>query len=51
MTLMYGKMDTFVGSHKGGFDRFSFDITTFLNVRGNQTIEVSVKDGTNLSLN
>lgn len=41
--------DIFVGSHKGGFDRFSFDITTFLNVRGNQTIEVSVKDGTNLS--
>ena len=41
--------DIFVGSHKGGFDRFSFDITTFLKVRGNQTIEVSVKDGTNLS--
>ena len=41
--------DIFVGSHKGGFDRFSFDITTFLNDRGNQTIEVSVKDGTNLS--
>ena len=41
--------DIFVGSHKGGFDRFSFDITTFLNVMGNQTIEVSVKDGTNLS--
>ena len=41
--------DIFVGSHKGGFDRFSFDITTFLNVRGNQTIEVSVEDGTNLS--
>ena len=41
--------DIFVGSHKGGFDRFSFDITTFLNVRGDQTIEVSVKDGTNLS--
>ena len=41
--------DIFVGSHKGGFDRFSFDITTFLNVRGNQTIEISVKDGTNLS--
>ena len=41
--------DIFVGSHKGGFDRFSFDITTFLNVKGNQTIEVSVKDGTNLS--
>ena len=41
--------DIFVGSHKGGFDRFSFDITNFLNVRGNQTIEISVKDGTNLS--
>ena len=41
--------DIFVGSHKGGFDRFSFDITTFLNDRGNQTIEISVKDGTNLS--
>lgn len=39
----------FVGSHQGGFDRFSFDITPFLNGSESQTIVVSVKDGTNLS--
>ncbi len=39
----------FVGSHQGGFDRFSFDITPFLNSSGSQTVVVSVKDGTNLS--
>ena len=39
----------FVGSHQGGFDRFSFDITPFLNGSGSQTVVVSVKDGTNLS--
>jgi len=39
----------FVGSHQGGFDRFSFDITPFLNGSGSQIIVVSVKDGTNLS--
>ena len=39
----------FVGSHQGGFNRFSFDITPFLNGSENQTVVVSVKDGTNLS--
>ena len=39
----------FVGSHQGGFDRFSFDITPFLNGSESQTVVVSVKDGTNLS--
>ena len=38
-----------VGSHKGGFDRFSFDITPFLKKTGNQELIISVKDETNLS--
>jgi beta-galactosidase/beta-glucuronidase len=38
-----------VGTHKGGFDRFSFDITKYLNKSGSQELIVSVKDKTNLS--
>ena len=35
-----------VGSHKGGYDRFSFDITPWLNPRGKQEIVVAVDDPT-----
>lgn len=35
-----------VGSHKGGYDPFSFDITTRLKRNGNQTLEVKVSDPT-----
>src|SRR5690606_8291984 len=31
-----------VGVHKGGYDRFSFDITDFLNAQGEQTLVVTV---------
>ncbi len=41
--------DIFVGSHKGGFDRFSFDITDYLIQENGQELVVSVKDATNLS--
>ena len=33
-----------VGSHKGGFDPFSFDITSALNATGEQEIQVFVQD-------
>lgn len=39
----------FVGTHQGGFDRFSFDISPYLKPSGSQAIVVAVKDGTNLS--
>jgi len=35
-----------VGSHKGGYDPFSFDITDALNASGNQELVVSVFDPT-----
>ncbi len=38
---------TYVGSHKGAYDRFSFDITDFLKKSGSQEITVSVWDPTN----
>ena len=38
-----------VGSHKGGFNRFSFDITDYLVQENEQELVVSVKDATNLS--
>ncbi len=41
--------DILVGSHKGGFDRFSFDITDYLIQENDQELVVSVKDATNLS--
>ena len=33
-----------VGSHKGGFDRFSFDITPYLKKKGKQELVVGVDD-------
>lgn len=33
-----------VGSHKGGFDRFTFDITVYLKESGKQEVVVSVDD-------
>lgn len=36
-----------VGAHKGAYDRFSFDITEFLNKKGSQELVVSVVDPTN----
>ncbi|MEH0152942.1 sugar-binding domain-containing protein [Limibacter armeniacum] len=33
-----------VGQHKGGYDPFSFNITPYLNAKGNQEIIVKVKD-------
>ena len=35
-----------VGSHKGGNNPFSYDITSFLNKKGNQVIELTVTDPT-----
>lgn len=35
-----------VGIHTGGFTAFSFDITPYLNKKGEQTLEVKVLDGT-----
>jgi beta-galactosidase/beta-glucuronidase len=34
----------YVGSHKGAFDRFSFDITPYLKASGDQELVVSVDD-------
>lgn len=36
-----------VGTHRGGFDAFSFDITTYLDPRGEQELIVEVWDPTN----
>lgn len=36
-----------VGSHKGAYDRFSFDVTEFLREKGQQELVVSVTDPTN----
>lgn len=36
-----------IGSHQGGYDKFSFDITEALNDSGTQTLVVSVWDPTN----
>ena len=41
--------DILVGSHKGGFDRFSFNITPYLKLKGNQKVVLSVEDATNFS--
>ena len=41
--------DIFVGSHKGGFDRFSFNITHYLKSNGQQKIVLLVEDATNFS--
>ncbi|NLN31353.1 MAG: beta-galactosidase [Bacteroidales bacterium] len=35
---------TFVGSHQGGYDPFSFDITAFVRRSGSQLLEVKVSD-------
>lgn len=35
-----------VGQHKGGYDPFSFDITSFLNKSGKQSLRVKVYDAT-----
>lgn len=35
-----------VGSHKGGNNPFSFDITSYLNKKGNQKVELTVTDPT-----
>lgn len=35
-----------VGSHKGGYDRFTFDITPYLSSKGQQEIIVAVEDPT-----
>lgn len=37
------------GTHKGGYDPFSFDITPFLKKAGTQTLTVKVKDATDNS--
>ena len=39
--------DIKVGSHKGGYTEFSFDITPYLNKRGEQKVELKVWDPTN----
>jgi len=41
--------DILVGTHKGGFDRFSFNITPYLKASGSQKIVLAVTDGTNFS--
>ena len=41
--------DAFVGTHKGGFDRFSFNITPYLKPDGLQKVVLSVEDATNFS--
>ena len=40
--------DAYVGSHKGAYDRITFDITDYLKKQGSQDIVVSVWDPTNL---
>jgi beta-galactosidase/beta-glucuronidase len=39
----------YVGSHKGGFDRFSFKITPYLTIGGEQEVVVAVNDPTSYS--
>ena len=41
--------DILVGTHKGGFDRFSFNITSYLKSNGQQKIVLAVEDATNFS--
>ena len=41
--------DVLVGSHKGGFDRFSFNISPYLKSSGEQKIVLAVEDATNFS--
>ena len=41
--------DILVGTHKGGFDRFSFNITPYLKSNGSQKIVLAVEDATNFS--
>ena len=41
--------DVLVGTHKGGFDRFSFNITSFLKPSGRQKVVLAVEDDTNFS--
>ena len=40
--------DQFVGLHEGGYDAFTFDITDYIEEGGDQTIEVTVWDPTDL---
>ncbi len=40
--------DAYVGSHKGAYDRITFDITDYLKKQGSQKIVVSVWDPSNL---
>jgi beta-galactosidase/beta-glucuronidase len=35
---------SFLGSHKGGYDRFSFDITPFLKAKGKQEVMLCAED-------
>ncbi len=41
--------DAFVGTHKGGFDRFSFNITPYIKPEGLQKVVLAVEDATNFS--
>ena len=41
--------DILVGTHKGGFDRFSFNITPYLKSSGSQKVVLAVEDATNFS--
>ena len=41
--------DILVGTHKGGFDRFSFNITPYLKSNGSQKVLLAVEDATNFS--
>ena len=39
--------ETFVGSHKGGYDPFSFNITPYIKSKGKQSLMIWVNDPTN----
>ena len=41
--------EVLVGSHKGGYDPFSFDITSYLRKSGKQNLKVKVQDATDNS--
>ncbi|WP_167017339.1 glycoside hydrolase family 2 protein [Chitinophaga sp. Cy-1792] len=43
--------DQAVGDHKGGYTRFSFDITKYLNANGANKIRVEVKDPSDQGIN